>query len=316
MYVSDELDLAPVNESLQGKRVLITGATGFIGQGLVAQLLALRAEVTVFSRRPEVAKALWGEKVSLGSEFVQLEGVHFAGIVNLAGAPIMAKRWTHSRKQYLMDSRVAFTRQLLQRCANSAPPDVVISGSAIGFYGPQVWSSVDESAATGEGFSAHLCTQWEQAARDGLPDSTRLCLLRTGVVLDAGGGALQQMLPPFKVGLGGPMGSGEQWMSWIHRADLVEMIVWLLADTSVQGPVNAVAPEPVTNQYFSQALANCLRKPCLLRMPKFAVKLLWGQAGEELLLGSANIEPRQALAHGFNYRFASLSEALNASVKN
>ncbi len=302
--------------SLRGRSILVTGATGFIGTCLVERLLENGAKVSVFTRRKKVAQRLWGDAVQVFTQLSQIPACDYYGVINLAGAPIMAKRWSARRKELLLQSRVNFTQELLAQLQKVDKfPDVVISGSAIGYYGPDAKTPLDESAARGQGFAADLCARWEQAAIDGVPSGSRLCVLRTGVVLDSGGGALAQMQPPFKLGLGGPMGSGQQWMSWIHREDLVGMILWLLTDTSVSGAVNGVSPEPVTNKQFSFALAQALRRPCVFAMPKFVVKLLLGQAGEELLLGSSYIKPQIAISNGFSYRYGELGKALSDSVK-
>ena len=302
---------------LHGKKVLLTGATGFVGLPLVARLLEFGAEITVYSRRPNVARSLWGDKVKVISDFLHLDSAGYFALINLAGAPIMGQRWSRARRDTLWQSRVAFTSTVLEYVRNlSVAPEVVVSGSAIGYYGTRTQDPVDEQSPGGEGFAAELCAEWEQVAQGFRVQGSRLCLLRTAIVLGPDGGALAQMLPAFRMGVGGPLGGGQQWMSWIHRDDLVQMILWLLRDSSVSGPVNAAAPKAIRNRDFSRTLASQLNRPCFMRMPAPILKLIWGQAGEELLLGSSNVCPAKALNRRFKYQYPELPEALKNCVKN
>lgn len=307
--------LQPNFDTLQGSAVLVTGGSGFIGMPLVERLVELGAKVTVCSRFPKMVRARLSNSVVVIEDLLRLNPAGYDLVVNLAGAPIMDERWSAKRKAELLSSRVETTELLLEHLSNLKRfPRALVSGSAIGFYGDTKDHAVTEQADAGSGFAADLCRQWEAAATRFTREGARVCLLRTGIVLGVGGGALARMLPPFKFGLGGPIGTGRQWMSWIHRDDIVQMILWLLVDDSIKGPVNAVAPEPVSNRSFSRALAGVLRRPCVLPMPAPAVKLLFGQAGQELLLASNRVVPAAAQAHGFSYRYPVLNDALAACV--
>lgn len=283
-------------------RVLITGGTGFIGQALVKALKDRGDEVVILSRspasNPEVVTAL--EQVQLPVD----------GIVNLAGAGIVDKRWTAARKQLLRDSRINTTAKLLQWIAQqSQRPSVLVSGSAIGYYGSQLSQMLDEGAQPVDGFTHQLCADWEAEASKATDLGVRVCLIRTGVVLGAGG-ALQKMLPPFRLGLGGPIASGQQWMSWIHLDDEVRAILWLLDNPTLQGAFNLTAPEPVTNAEFSAILGKVLHRPAFLPLPGMVLKLMLGEASELLLQGQRVI-PAQLQASGFEFRYPALPSALN-----
>jgi uncharacterized protein (TIGR01777 family) len=202
----------------------------------------------------------------------------------------------------------------MAQLAAQPAPRVLISGSAIGYYGNTGERAADESCPAGGGFAAQLCRDWESQAQLFADRGTRVCVLRTGVVLDQGGGALASMLPAFKMAMGGPVASGEQWMSWIHRHDLVALILWLLRCDSVAGPVNAVAPQPIRNKNFTRHLAEVLHRPAFMRMPSWLLKALLGQAAQELLLNHNNVVPQVAVESGFAYRYPLLPDALRASV--
>lgn len=305
-----------LGQRLQGKSILLTGATGFVGSALVPQLLERGLKVSVFTRRPKVARAQFGERVEVLADLMQLSPAGYYGVVNLAGAPIMAGRWSRSRRELLLQSRVGTTSALLEHLRSLAVfPEVVISGSAIGFYGDTGEAPATEATPSGSGFAPQLCREWEAEARGFEHAGARLCLLRTGIVLGQGGGALAQMLPAFRLGLGGPIGQGQQWMSWIHRQDLIHLILWLLVDHTIEGPVNGTAPEPVRNADFTRALAEALGRPCWLRMPAWALKAALGQAAEELLLASNRVLPQKASSHAFGFSYPELAGALDNIVK-
>ena len=283
-------------------RVLITGGTGFIGQALVKALKDRGDEVVILSRtpaaNPDVVTAL--EQVQLPVD----------AVVNLAGAGIVDKRWTAERKQLLRNSRIETTAKLLQWMAQqSQRPSVLVSGSAIGYYGSQQSQSLDEEAQPVDGFTHQLCADWEAEASKATELGVRVCLIRTGVVLGAGGGALQKMLPPFRFGLGGPIASGQQWMSWIHLEDEVRAILWLLDNPTLQGAFNLTAPEPVTNAEFSATLGKVLRRPAFFPLPGLVLKLMLGEASELLLQGQ-RVVPAQLQASGFEFRYPALQPAL------
>lgn len=288
-------------------RILITGGTGFIGRALCAQLLQAGHRLSVWTRQPRsTAPVLPGvQLIEDLSEAGEIEAV-----VNLAGEPLMGRRWDDEQKRRLRDSRIGTTEKLLRwMTPQLRRPHVLISGSAIGYYGPRDGTPLDESATAGDDFAALLCRDWEHAAMEAESLGLRVCRLRTGIVLGRDGGALAKMLPSFRLGLGGPFGDGSQWMSWIHRSDLVKLIQWLLETEMAGGAYNGTAPEPVNNHDFARALARALHRPALLPMPAFALRLAFGEAAG-LMLSGQRVLPVHALAEGFPFRFPRLQEAL------
>jgi uncharacterized protein (TIGR01777 family) len=234
-------------------------------------------------------------------------------IVHLAGEPV-AQRWSPAVKERIRESRVAGTRHLVQALAKlSRRPSVLICGSAVGYYGSRGDEMLTEAAAPGSGYLAEVCIEWEREAAAAESLGMRVVRLRTGIVLDARGGALQQMLPPFKVGVGGKIGSGAQWMPWIHIQDLIGMIQFAL-EKPVSGPVNGAAPYPVTNADFTKILAAALHRPAIFPVPMFALRLLFGEMAE-VLLSSQRVLPKQAEASGFVFRYPQLAPALADLLK-
>ncbi|MFP9229543.1 TIGR01777 family oxidoreductase [Pectobacterium cacticida] len=297
-------------------QLLITGGTGLIGRHLIQRLQILSHEICVLTRDPERARGILGDRVeycSTLSHMTSLNGVD--GVINLAGEPIADKRWTPQQKQRLAQSRWEITEQLAALIkASSSPPTLFISGSAVGFYGDQGASLVTEDELPNETFTHHLCARWEALAQSAESANTRVCLLRTGIVLSAQGGALAKMLPIFRLGLGGPMGSGKQYMPWIHIDDMVNGIIYLLDQPKLRGPFNMVSPYPVHNEQFSATLAHVLDRPGFLRAPAFAIKLLMGEAST-LVLGGQRAIPQRLKAAGFNFRFLELEDALQDVIK-
>lgn len=298
-------------------RVLVTGGTGFIGQALVAELLAGGASVTVIARTPQRASALGGGRVSvLGvGDDRQLDRAISAhdAVVNLSGAPMLGGRWTASRRALLRDSRVGTTTRLVDAVARThTPPRVFVSGSAIGVYGDRGDEILDEGSAPGTDFLAGLCQDWEAASRPAEAAGVRVVQLRTGVVLGRGG-ALAQMLPPFRMGPGGPVGPGTQWMSWIHVTDICRVILAAIDDGRLSGPVNVVAAAPVPNREFATALGRVLRRPARLRTPAGLLRLMFGEAAD-VLLASQRVMPAVLSRVGFVYQHPSLDDALRASL--
>ncbi|MDW5499075.1 TIGR01777 family oxidoreductase [Pseudomonas lundensis] len=293
-------------------RILITGATGLIGSSLTQRLLGLSHQITVLSRNVPRARQRFGEQVSYWSTLqdqASLDG--FDAVINLAGEPIADKRWSKTQKERLCHSRWDLTEQLAKLInAGSAPPSVLISGSATGYYGDQGQAVVTEDEAPHNEFTHQLCQRWESLALQAQSDATRVCLLRTGVVLAPKGGALAKMLPPFRLGLGGPIGSGRQYLPWIHLEDMVDGILYLLDHQTLQGPFNMVAPYPVHNEQFAAQLANVLDRPAFLRVPAFAMRLLMGEAAV-LVLGGQRAVPRRLEEAGFRFRFLELEQALD-----
>jgi uncharacterized protein len=288
-------------------RYLITGGTGFIGAALCAGLLRAGHQAVVLTRSAATAAARLPAGVEVVEDLAGLDEVD--AVVNLAGASVVGGRWNATRKQLLLDSRIGTTRRLLQWIETAQRrPAVLVSGSAIGYYGPHGDEELDEDAPPGSDFSAELCRAWEAEAQRAEALGLRVCRLRIGIVLGPGGGALSSMLRPFRLGLGGPMGDGRQWMSWVHRADLVALIRWL-AEGDGAGAWNGTAPQPVDNAEFSRVLGRVLHRPARLTTPAFALRALFGEMSDLLLTGQ-RVLPRRALAEGFGFRYPTLEAAL------
>jgi len=292
-------------------RILITGGTGFIGKALCTRLLAQGHGLTVLSRQPDtVATRLSPEITAWGSLAQWSPDIPFDAVVNLAGLPILDAAWTNTRKQALRDSRVGLTEQLAARIqAADQPPGLLLSGSAIGYYGDTGEGLITEDSPVGGDFGAILCADWEQAARMAGAVGTRVCLLRTGLVLHRSGGMLGRMLWPFRLGLGGPIGSGKQWMSWIHRDDQVGIIEYLLNNPAAEGVYNLTAPTPVTNAEFTRTLAASLHRPAVFRVPAFLLKGLLGERAG-LVLGGQQVIPERIMAQGYRFIYPELAQAL------
>ena len=304
-------------------RVTVTGASGLIGSALVAELREHGSEVTVLSRDPSRAReALSGveavrwDPLSEPAPVQALTGVD--AVVHLAGENV-AQRWSERAKRAIRDSRVVGTRNLLAglKAAGEAPgglrPRTLISGSAVGYYGPRGEEPLDEDAPPGSDFLSETCVAWEAEAQKASALGMRVVLVRTGVVLNRHGGALKKMLPSFQLGVGGPVAGGEQYISWIHREDLVGMVRAAMDDERWSGPVNATAPEPVTNREFSHALGRALHRPSLLPVPGFALGLLYGEMAEIVTAG-ARVMPAKPLVLGYDFRHPELDEALRSAL--
>jgi uncharacterized protein len=305
-------------------RVTVTGASGLIGSALVAELGEQGAEVTVLSRDPARAREQLGVEAVRWDPLAEpapVEALASAdAVVHLAGENI-AQRWSERAKRAIHDSRVLGTRNLLAGLAAAGEaesaarrPRTLISGSAVGYYGPRGEEPLDEDASPGNDFLAETCVAWEAEAQKASALGMRVVLIRTGVVLNREGGALQKMLAPFQLGVGGPVAGGEQYMSWIHREDLVGMICTALQDERWSGPVNGTAPEPVSNREFSHALGHALHRPSLLPVPGFALGLLYGEMAEIVTTG-ARVMPAKALVLGYSFRYPELAEALRSALR-
>ena len=302
-------------------RVTLTGATGLIGSAIVAALTDRGDEVTVLSRDPERARARLGDEVQAAHWDPQSEPAPaqaLAGcdaVVNLAGEPI-AQRWSELVKRTIRDSRVTGTRNLVQGLAEvdaDVRPRVMVSSSAIGYYGARGAEPIDEEASPGGDFLAQVCARWESEARAVTVLQVRSVQVRTGVVLDREGGALAKMLPPFRLGIGGPVAGGRQYVAWIHRDDLVGMMLSALQDARWSGPVNATAPEPVSNRRLSRALGRVLHRPALLPVPGFALRALYGEMAEIVTTGVRAV-PAKALVLGYEFKYPELEDALRATL--
>jgi uncharacterized protein (TIGR01777 family) len=302
-------------------RVTVSGATGLIGRALVAALQAQGAELTVLSRDPAGASATLAAAGLEPVEIVPWDPLKdpapaqaLAGrevLVHLAGENV-AQRWTARAKQAIRESRVSGTRHLLDGVrAASDRPAVLVSASAIGYYGQHGEEPLDEEAPAGDDFLARVCADWETEARKGSELGVRVVLLRTGVLLDPAGGALAKTLPAFRLGLGGAVAGGRQYVSWIHRNDVIGMILAALSDERWTGPVNATAPEPCTNRDFSRTLGRVLRRPALVPVPGFALRLLYGEMAEVVTTG-ARVVPAKPLVLGYRFEQPHLAGALRS----
>lgn len=288
-------------------QVLVTGGSGFIGRALTRALLEQGHGVRVLSRDPAAARRLLPAAAQVTAE---LGADPPDAIVNLAGANLGARRWNAARKREFRDSRIGTTRRVVEWQRGLARRSaVLVSGSAVGYYGARGDEPLAETEPAGHEYQAELCRDWEAEAERAEALGVRVCRIRTGIVLAADGGALAAMRLPFRLGLGGHLGDGRQWMSWIHRADLVALIIWLLTCAACRGAYNATAPAPVTNREFAQALGRALRRPAALPMPAPVVRLLVGEMAHLLLTGQ-NVVPQRALAEGFTFGFAALEPAL------
>ncbi|MCC5833985.1 MAG: TIGR01777 family oxidoreductase [Opitutales bacterium] len=293
------------------KTALITGASGLLGKALSNHLIAEGWTVRSLGRGPEgPGKWHWDpEKAILPVE--ALAGCD--AVVHLAGESLVG-RWTAAKRERIMQSRVQGTRLLAARVASmERPPSVLISASGAHRY-PADGAVQDENSGEGEGFLATVCSAWEDAAKPVEAVGTRLVNLRTGMVVSKYGGALAQMLTPFKFGLGGPLGDGQQWMSWIELSDWCHLVTWAIKTESVTGPLNAVSPEPVRQKAFAKALGNQLNRRAILPVPAFMIRLAMGQMGEEMLLSSLRVLPAKALANDFKFKAASIETALSKSL--
>jgi uncharacterized protein (TIGR01777 family) len=306
-----------------GQRVTVTGATGLVGPSLVSALRERGAQVTVLTRDPKRARAQLGAIDAVGWEPLREPAPAAAladrdAVVHLAGAPI-AQRWSERAKRAIRDSRTIGTQNLIEglRRAHQSelgkPPQVLVSSSAIGYYGSHGEEPLDEDAPPGSDFLAQVCVAWEAAAAEARELGMRVTSLRTGVVLDRDGGALAKMLPPFRLGVGGPVAGGYQYISWIHPEDLRAMMLTALADGRWDGPINATAPEPLPNREFSKLLGQVLGRPALLPVPASALRLLYGEMAE-IVTSGARVMPARALVLGYEFAYPHLEDALRAAL--
>lgn len=293
----------------------MAGASGLIGRALARELTAAGAVVRRLVRRPPQS----ADEVFWAPELGQLDPEVLSGaaaVVNLAGENIAGGRWTAARKAAILSSRIDATRTLATAIRAAAfPPRVLVNASAVGIYGESA-EPVDEDAAYGAGFLAQVCRDWEREASAAAGPEVRVVCVRLGVVLDAAGGALARMLPVFRLGLGGKLGGGGQWMSWISLTDAVAGIRFAIDTPALAGPVNLVAPEPVTNASFTSALGRALHRPAFLPVPAAAISLLFGEMGRATLLANSRVLPRRLLQAGFVFRHPSVTSALAQAVRS
>ena len=299
--------------ALRSSRILVSGASGPIGAALLPSLKSNGARITRLIRNG-VASSSTAEEGHIAwhpdQPIIPQAVSGFDAVIHLAGETIMG-RWTPPKKAKILDSRVAGTRNLAQALARAKEkPQVFVCASAIGYYGSRGDEVLREESPSGSGFLARVCREWEAATATAEQAGIRTIHTRFGVVLSSDGGALKKMLPPFKLGLGGNVGNGRQWWSWIDVQDLVGAIHHILKTDLLQGPVNIVAPRPVTNAEFTRTLAKVLSRPAILPVPALAVKVLLGEMGEEVLLGSQKVEPAKLISSGYPFRFRELRVSL------
>jgi len=292
-------------------RFLVTGGTGFIGSQLVRGLVSAGHTVVVLTRNPARHKARYGDQVRYIAEFDAIANdTHFTAVINLAGEGIGDKRWSRLRKQALRDSRVKLTGRLIQLLERlETRPAVMISGSAVGWYGAHDDAPLTETSAFNPEFTHDLCQAWEDEAARAKVLGIRLCIVRLGIVLGRNGGVLKRLLPPFRFGLGGRMGTGRQVMSWVHLDDVLKAINFLVNRTDLDGVFNLTAPRAVSNADFTRGIGLAISRPTLLPLPGFMVRLLFGEMGDRLLLQGQNVVPARLQAAGFIFDYPVVEEA-------
>jgi uncharacterized protein (TIGR01777 family) len=301
-------------------RVFITGGTGLLGSRLIGRLKQRQESVILLTRRPAQARQRFGSSVRVVEGDPTQAGAWMDAVgdcdavVNLAGEGIFNRRWNDAFKTLLRESRVKSTAHVVQALARSprtpaGNPKILVNASAIGYYGFHADEELSEEAPPGDDTLARLTVDWEQATQAAEPLGVRVVRVRIGVVLDKEGGALAKMLPPFKLGAGGPIGSGKPWMSWIHHADMTGILLLALDNPNAQGPINATAPQPVTNKEFSKALGRALHRPSFLPTPVIALRVMLGEVAEVIAKGQ-RVLPRRALALGYRFQFPTIEAAL------
>lgn len=304
-------------------RVFVTGGTGLVGGRLIRKLVERGDDVVLLTRRPEAApkgdkiKVVAGDPTRPGPWMDEAAACDAA--INLAGENIFARRWNEEFKRTLTQSRVPTTQHVVEALSRNprrpdGTPKVLVSASAIGYYGPHGDDSLDEAAPASGDYLGTMCVEWERAALEGTKAGLRVALVRIGIVLDPAGGALKQMLPPFRMFVGGPIGSGKQVMSWIHADDLVGILLHALDRSDVSGPINATAPHPLTNKEFSQALGKALGRPSFMWTPGFAIRVMLGEVADVVVQGQ-RVLPKKALETGYAFRFADADAALADLLK-
>lgn len=296
-------------------KIVVAGGTGFLGQPLVRTLLDRGDDVSVLTRHPSSVRAgrplVWdGRSQGAWSDEAESAGA----VINLAGENIADGRWTDERKRRLTDSRLSATSALVEAMRRSpANARVLVNASAVGYYGTARDQELDESSQRGNGFLAGLVDQWEAAAREAEPVA-RVVMLRFGVILAGDGGALRKMMLPFRFGAGGPIGDGQQWMSWIDREDVIRMILWAIDREDVRGAFNATSPNPVRNRDFARELGRAMHRPSFMPTPAFALRAAFGEMADEVLIGGQRVLPARAMKEGFTFARPTLAESLERAV--
>jgi uncharacterized protein (TIGR01777 family) len=315
-------------------RIIVSGGSGFLGRGLCEiyaeeghEVLVLTRGLQAGAKRHEPGTGVPGVSylgwvpdgtappaASPGSWTAYVDDAD--AVINLSGESIGARRWTDAQKKRIIDSRLLATRSLAAAIrAVATPPRVLVSGSAVGYYGLAGAEPKTEQSPPGDDFLARLCVDWEAEARQAARPGMRVATIRTGIALDRGGGVLQRMLLPFRMGVGGPLGSGRQFMSWIHRNDWIEMVRWIVSTGAVSGAVNVTSPYPVTNKGFVKALGRALRRPAIFPVPGFVLRAAFGEMAESLLLGGQKVLPTHALELGFHFRYPEIDRALESILR-
>lgn len=302
-----------------GKRVFVTGGTGLVGTRLVKLLLGRGDTPVVLTRRPGVAGTLGsGVEVVSGDPMVAGEWMQKVescdAVIHLAGENVFAKRWNAAFQKLLVDSRVLSTRNIAaalvrKPVGSDGQPKVLVNASAIGIYGPRGDEEITEESGPGSDFLAKLCVEWEAETQPAAKAGVRTVQVRVGVVLDRAGGALGKMLTPFKLGAGGPIGSGKQYMAWIHHEDMTGLLLFALDNGAVQGPMNGTAPQPVTNKEFSKALGKALHRPAFMWTPGFMLRVMLGE-GANIILQGQRVVPQKAVRAGYVFKYPTVQAAL------
>ncbi len=306
-------------------KITIAGATGFVGSRLVERLQQAGDQVLILTRNPAKAKRVFPDAAFPNVEMVAYTPTESGpwqqalsgcdGVVNLAGAPIADERWTPERKQEILNSRKLGTRTIVEAIASANPkPSVLVNASAIGYYGTSETATFDETSASGNDFLAQVCQEWENEAQQVKQSGTRLAIIRSGIVV-GNGGAIAKMLTPFRLLAGGPLGSGHQWFSWIHREDLVSLIILALQRSDIQGILNGTAPNPVRMNELCHILGQVLHRPSWLPVPDFALHLILGEAAQVVLEGQ-QVLPKRPQEYGFEYRYSTVKPALEEVVSH
>jgi uncharacterized protein (TIGR01777 family) len=298
---------------LELKTALVTGGTGFIGTVLCARLVQSGFKVYVLKRMESRPLHSHNNSIIYVNKLGVLDDIEIDVVINLAGEAI-SQRWTRKAKENIYNSRILTTRYAIDYMKSlKKRPQLFISGSAVGYYGVDSLKVFDEETGFSndpKGFAQYLCQSWEAEARRAETLGVRVVLLRIGPVLEKNGGILSKLLPSFYLGLGSQIGNGSQWFSWIDRDDLIDLILFTISNTQIYGPINATAPNPVTNKDFSLALAKAINRPCLIKTPEFILRLIFGQMAEEIMIQGQKVLPQKALHHGFRFVYPTLEKSL------